>query len=882
MRYLFSISFLVMLLLATRVHAQSDVLNAPLTISFKDEPLSAVLDRIARALPITFSYDSRILPTQPLTGSFQQVPLHKALDQLLDPIQLDWELKGNIVVLRPSEAPVATPVFFVISGYVEDAQTGERLVGAQVFDARSRQGTLTNEAGFYSLRIKADSVKLMVSMLGYALHGERFYLGRDLRRELRLVSDLSLETVVITDKDQLDPMGEAGASVIEVPMSELGRLPSLMGEADVLNVLKMFPGVHTGGDGAQGFYVRGGGPDQNLVLMDGATVYNASHLFGFYSIFNSEAIKDVRLVKGGFPARYGGRLSSVVDIQVKDGNLQEMEGSVNVGLTSAKVMLSGPIVKGKTSFMLSARRTILEPYFAAINYFSIPLNGNRLGYSFTDLQCKFQHVLGPKDRLLLGAYLGGDRFASGYDIDTTGVNNQFAFGLRWGNSVGSLQWRHEWGQQLFSNLSVLYSLYRYTAESQADLEISGSPKVSNSLTTMSSVKDVGLRWGFDWMPGNHQWLRFGVASTRHEFNPERFSQQVTGSPTDSFSTDLSQRTIVSLESMIWLEDQIKVGKRLHMNLGMHFSNYLVDSSYFWSLQPRASLRVTLPFNIGLQGSFTDMVQYIHLLSNAGVGLPTDLWVPATGAVPPQRSQQYSLGIDKKIGQGKWVFSAEAYYKRMTDLIDYQTGVNFIGNTDWQDLVEKGGTGTSYGLEVLLRKNLGRFTGWLGYTLSKTDRQFDGINFGEAYPYKYDRRHDLSTAVIFTVNDHIELSAAWMYATGSAITFPEAVYYAPSSTQLGFWDLNQGRDLDVIIDYGSRNNFRLPDYHRLDLNLRLYKKVKWGETFWNFGIFNVYNRRNPYFLFLRADYADDPNSPVIKVRRMSLLPILPEVNFGFKF
>jgi hypothetical protein len=301
MRYLFSISFLVMLLLATRVHAQSDVLNAPLTISFKDEPLSAVLDRIARALPITFSYDSRILPTQPLTGSFQQVPLHKALDQLLDPIQLDWELKRNIVVLRPSEAPVATPAFFVISGYVEDAQTGERLVGAQVFDARSRQGTLTNEAGFYSLRIKADSVKLMVSMLGYALHGERFYLGRDLRRELRLVSDLSLETVVITDKDQLDPMGEAGASVIEVPMSELGRLPSLMGEADVLNVLKMFPGVHTGGDGAQGFYVRGGGPDQNLVLMDGATVYNASHLFGFYSIFNSEAIKDVRLVKGGSP-----------------------------------------------------------------------------------------------------------------------------------------------------------------------------------------------------------------------------------------------------------------------------------------------------------------------------------------------------------------------------------------------------------------------------------------------------------------------------------------------------------------------------------------------------------------------------------------------------
>jgi hypothetical protein len=284
----------------------------------------------------------------------------------------------------------------------------------------------------------------------------------------------------------------------------------------------------------------------------------------------------------------------------------------------------------------------------------------------------------------------------------------------------------------------------------------------------------------------------------------------------------------------------------------------------------------------LQGSFTDMVQYIHLLSNAGVGLPTDLWVPATGAVPPQRSQQYSVGIDKKVGNGSWVFSAEGYYKRMTDLIDYQTGVNFIGNTDWQDLVEKAGVGWSRGLEFLVRKNTGRLTGWLGYTLSKTERKFTGINFGRPYPYKYDRRHDLSTALIYTLSPHVELSAAWMYATGAAITFPEAVYYAPSATQLGFWDLNQGQDLDVIVDYGGRNNFRLPAYHRLDLNVRVYKKVKWGETFWNFGVFNVYNRRNPYFLFLRADYAKDPDSPVIKVRRMSLLPILPEVNFGFKF
>jgi TonB-dependent Receptor Plug Domain/CarboxypepD_reg-like domain len=881
MRYLFSISLFLLLLSASQLHAQTGMLDQPLTLNYDAQTLPEILDAIVLVLPISFSYDSRILPTQTLTGGFQQVPLRKALDALLKPLRLDWELKGNIVVLRAAPQ-ISEKSYHIISGYVEDGQTGERLVGAQVYDMRTKQGTLSNEAGFFSLRLKADSVKLVVSMLGYAVHGERCLLRQDLRRVVRLKSDFSLETVVITDQDQLDPMKEAGASIIEVSMSDLARLPALMGETDVINVLKMFPGVHSGGDGAQGFYVRGGGADQNLVLLDGATVYNSSHLFGFYSIFNSDVIKDVRLVKGGFPARYGGRLSSVVDIQMKDGNLEKVEGSANLGLVSAKLAISIPIIKGKTSLMLSGRRTILEPYFAAINYFSIPLNGNRLGYSFLDLQGKLQHVLGPKDRLLLSGYVGGDRFASGYAIDTAGVNNEFKFGLRWSNAVASLQWRHEWNQQMFSNLSVLFSQYKYTAESKADLHFEGEPNISNRLRTISSVQDLGLRWSFDLMPDCHNWLRFGAAATGHIFEPEKYSQLVSGAPIDSFSTDLSQPEIRSLESMAWIEDQVRLGKRFNINLGLHFSDYFVDSSFFWSLQPRVSARLTLPYGIGLQGSFTDMVQYIHLLSNAGVGLPTDLWVPATGAVPPQRSQQYAVGLDKKFGNGGWVISAEGYYKRMTDLIDYQTGVNFIGNSDWQDLVEKGGVGWSRGLEVLLRKNAGRFTGWLGYTLSKTERQFTGINFGERYPYKYDRRHDLSTAFIFSVNAHVELSATWMFATGTAITFPEAVYYAPSASQLGFWDLNQGKDLDVIIDYGSRNSFRLPAYHRLDLNVKLLKKVKWGETFWNFGIFNVYNRRNPYFLFLRADYSKDSNSPEIKVRKMSLLPILPEVNFGLKF
>jgi outer membrane cobalamin receptor len=876
------LSIMLLLLVATRLCAQTGVLDAPLTLKFEDKPLVEVLTLIEQSHPITFSYDNRILPEKQLEGEFKGLPLREGLDQLLRPLELEWALKGNIVILTQAKPVVKELPFHVISGYVEDAQTGERLVGAQVVDWVSRNGVLTNDAGFFSLRLRQDSVKLVVSMLGYAVHGERFMLRRDERRQFKLASDLSLETVVITDENQPTEMEEAGVSVVQVPMAELEKLPALMGESDVINLLKMMPGVHSGGDGATGFYVRGGGPDQNLVLLDGATVYNSSHLFGFYSIFNSDAIKDVKLVKGGFPARYGGRLSSVVDIQAKDGNLQNLEGGVHLGLVSAKVMLTGPIIKDKTSFLISARRTILEPFFAIINEVSLPQQGNRLGYSFIDLQGKLQHILGPKDRLLLGAYVGGDRFASGYAIADPGMSNEFDFGLKWGNKVGSLQWRHEWNSQLFSHFYLLGSQYTYNAESASRLHFSGSNADKNALQIQSAVRDWGARWSFDLLPDCHQWLRFGVAGTRHRFEPETFTQLVEGQANDTAITALSQKQIQTWESMAWVEDQVKVGDRLNFNLGLHFSNYWVDSSFYWSIQPRGSARLSLPSNFGVQASYTEMVQYIHLLTNSGLGLPTDLWVPATGAIPPQRSRQVSLGMDKKILNGGWSFSIEAYYKEMRDLIEYQTGVNFLGNTQWQDLVEKGGTGLSRGLEFLVRKSKGRLTGWLGYTLSKTDRQFTGINFGESFPYKYDRRHDLSTALIFNVNDRMDLSANWMYATGNAITFPEGVYYGPSAPLLGFWDLNQGDDLDVIIDYGDRNSYRLPAYHRLDVNLRIHRKLKWGETYWNFGIFNVYNRRNPYFLFLRADYSEDPNTPAIKVRRMSLLPILPEFSFGFKF
>jgi hypothetical protein len=325
--------------------------------------------------------------------------------------------------------------------------------------------------------------------------------------------------------------------------------------------------------------------------------------------------------------------------------------------------------------------------------------------------------------------------------------------------------------------------------------------------------------------------------------------------------------------------------KLFLNLGLHYSLFQVDSTSYQSLQPRLSLGAGLPGRVRVTASFATMVQYLHLLSNSGVGLPTDLWVPATSRIPPQSSRQFSLGLEKRWSSrtsGDFRFSLEGYYKHMDSLIDYQTGVNFLAGRDWQDIVARGGEGWSYGLEAFLQKMTGRWRGWLGYTLAKTERRFASINSGLAFPYKYDRRHDLSAVLIFAPNHRLEFSANWVYGSGTAITFPEAVFYAPSSPLLGFGDLNDGESVGVIIDYGDRNSFRLPAFHRLDLNMRIHKKRKWGETYWNFGVYNVYNRQNPLFLFLRADYSADPNAPEIKARKMSLLPILPEVNFGFRF
>ena len=877
--------FLALLFFLVLLHSpafpQAPALEKPVSFIWDKTTLAFSIDQVCKAIDLNLAYDSKILPDTLISGTFEGVPAGKLLEELLAPHPLSYTLKANTLILVQREELVQ-PRFFTMSGYVEDAESGERLPGATVYDIRSKKGVVANEAGFFSLKLPLDSVKIVVSVVGYAVHIERFKGQKDLRRIMRLRPDLELGTVEILEDRNVDGLdGLAGVGVVNVPIKELELLPSLLGEPDVFTMLKLYPGVHSGGDGSSGLYVRGGGPDQNLVLLDGVPIYNSSHLFGFYSIFNADAIQGIELYKGGFPARYGGRLSSVININMKDGDANQLHGELDLGLSTARAFIEGPLWKGKTTFVLAARRTILEPYFKVVNIVEGFRNGNSVDYNFFDLNAKVTHRFSDRDRLFMTLYKGGDRFGSGYFIDTSNVSDLFDFKLNWGNTASVVRWRRDWSKRIFSDLSTFTTTYNYKASSVNELDYLGQDSSRTELDITSRVRDYGVRGEVEVIPGSRHFIRAGFNSTYHEFLPETFTQLTYRNTNDTVANYAGQKQIRSLENYVFLEENLNLGP-LRMNMGLNAALYLVDSSQYTSLQPRFSARLKLPHDFALEGNLSSMVQYMHLLTNAGVGLPTDLWVPATGRIPPQRAMQASFGIEKEFKELNLELGVEAYGKQMRQLIEYQTGINFLGSNDWQDLVETGGRGLSYGIECLLRRHTGRFTSTVGYTYSRTTRQFPTINFGEPFFYKYDRTHDFSASGIFQLNERMSFSADWVYGTGNAITFPKGLHYAPTSNILGFWDLNEGPNLNVIIDYGKRNSFRIPPYHRLDINYTIRwgnKNLKWDA---NIGIFNVYNRRNPYFLFLRADYSDDPNLPEIKARKMSLLPILPALKIGCRF
>ncbi len=773
---------------------------------------------------------------------------------------------------------------YTISGYVKNSTNGESLIGARIYVNKLQLGAITNVYGFYSLTLPKGEHEVLYSFVGFNIVKKGIVLDNNITVNINLKEGSTLDAVTVTGKEKQHQSTEVGTVTLD--MNKVKSLPVLLGEVDIIKTAQLLPGIQSGSEGASGIYVRGGGPDQNLILLDGVPIYNANHLFGFFSVFNADAINSVKIIKGGMPARYGGRLSSVLDIRMNDGDMKKIHGEGSIGLISSKLMLNGPIIKDKTSFMISARRTYIDilakPFIALANKNTAGSKTNG-GYYFYDVNLKLNHIINKNNRIYFSSYLGNDKFyvdsESQYQYfdqnQTTGktYKDEQNLGLQWGNKIMALRWNHQFGPKLFSNTTLNFSNYQFkTGVSSKNWEEGkeDTPFENFSFAYLSGIIDWGGKIDFFYYPSPKHKVNFGIGETYHTFTPGASEIKTQFNGGNDIEITFGSGKTYGHEFYAFIEDDFKLTKRLSANLGLHFSNLYVRQKHYAVLQPRAAFNFKLNEKSSLKLSYSRNAQYLHLLSNTSIGLPTDLWVPATDSIPPQLGHQVSVGYFRELPKG-FRLSTEAYYKTMDNIIEYKEGSSFFNTTQsWEKMVEVG-KGWSYGAELLLEKTIGKTTGWIGYTLSWTNRQFDNLNNGEVYPFRYDRRHDISVAVTHKFNDKIDIGVVWVYGTGNAVTLATQQYNAlPSNgNQWG------NQTIEYIED---KNGYRMPAYHRLDIGVNIHKTKKWGEATWSYGIYNAYNNKNPFFL----DFGYIKNNPNKVLKQTSLFPLIPSISYNFKF
>ena len=761
---------------------------------------------------------------------------------------------------------------FTISGIVTDGTSSESLIGATVYEFKSLAGTSTNLYGFYSITLPRGEVSINFSFIGYESKLINLELQRDTVISVSLIPGHLLDEITINASKTARKYESTQTSAMSLQMNEVKSLPTFLGETDLMKALQLTPGVQSGNEGTGGIYVRGGGPDQNLILLDGVPVYNASHLFGFFSVFNADAVKSMELIKGGFPARYGGRSSSVVDIRMKEGNMNKFGGEGAIGLISSRLTLEGPLVKDKSSFIVSGRRTYLD--LLARPIIKKSTGGDEdIGYYFYDLNMKVNYKISDNDRIYFSAYMGDDRFYAISKYKSQSFTEKSKGGIDWGNITAAARWNRIFSNKLFSNTTLTYSKYNFNTVFEEELQYKNPPtKEYSGMVYKSGIKDWALRVDFDYVPLPDHYIKFGGSAIHHTFSPGALGLKSI----ELKDTTLGARDIVAGEFNLYIEDDIKVNSNLKINAGIHLSAFNVRGKTYTRIEPRLAARQIIGPELSLKASYSRMNQYIHLLTNSGISLPTDLWVPSTNILKPQSSDQVSLGIFKDY-KGEYEFSAEAYYKKMQNVMEYIEGSGFFNiNSEWENKITQG-EGQSYGIELLARRNVGKLTGWVGYTLSKTERRFDDINQGKPFPYKYDRRHDIGSVLMYKPNTRREYSATWVYGTGNAITLPIAQYRtSPTIDFAGYY---------YATAYSERNAYRMNSYHRLDVSASFIKQKKWGERRWVIGAYNAYSRSNPFYVdieWAEERTVNNEHQYRTKFVQYSLFPIIPSVSYQFKF
>ena len=779
---------------------------------------------------------------------------------------------------------------FTISGAVKDATSGEALIGAAVFADEVKKGANTNTYGFYSLTLPAGKYTLLVRFIGMDELVKTIDLKADTKLDFELQPKVrEVKEARVTGKKTQQNTESTDMGRIGLDVQKLNTLPALLGEVDILKTIQYLPGVKGNGEGNSGFYVRGGGPDQNLILLDEATVYNASHLFGFFSVFNADAVKNIDLIKGGMPANYGGRISSVLDINMKEGNDKGFHGQGGIGLIASRLTLEGPIVKDKGSFIVSGRRTyidlLLKPFVNDTSEFS------GTGYYFYDINAKANYRLGEKDRVYLSGYFGRDVFT--FDNSNPGDP---AFRIPWGNATVSARWNHVFTPKLFMNTTATFSDYNFLFDAEQDVF---------RFKLYSGIRDYSLKLDLSHYANVRHSLKYGGQYTRHIYTPSTVKVE-----SDDVQFDIEEPAKLNAhEAAVYVLDDMDVTDLLRVNVGLRFTwfahvgnwrEYLYDSegteigqrtyssgdiiAQYSALEPRISARYKTGANSSVKASFNRGQQYVHLASFSGIALPTDVWVPSGQNVKPLVGTQYAVGYFKDWKDRMFETSVEAYYKTMDNLIEYAEGAEpqDNGNTNYDNNFVYG-DGYSYGLELFVKKTFGKVNGWAGYTWSRTMRKFPELNNGNEFPSRWDRTHDGSLVLSYEHNERWSFGTTFTYSTGQAVTLPVNRYWVEGQ---------------LVSEYTERNGFRMAPYHRLDLSatlknkpMRTKKNKETGEetevkrryrSSWTFAVYNVYNRRNPYFIYFANEGIPSEGTFEVTAKQVSLFSILPSITWNFEF
>lgn len=768
-----------------------------------------------------------------------------------------------------------------INGYISDASTGEVLIGATINYPEKNVNIISNKYGYYTLLVPPGNSRLRISSIGYKSYDLEVSISRDTTINITLTPEsIELQEVVIKEKNTLS---QSTIGFVTIPISRLKSVPILFGEADLVKALALTPGVTTGNEGTTGLLVRGGTPDQNLILLDEAIVYNTAHLFGLVSVFNTDAVKNVDMYKAGFPARYGGRLSSVFDITMKEGNKKEKKRELTVGLVSSRMLWEGPLSNkekqyGKSSYLIAARSSYLTAFLLPkYLLFKAGKAKSYFNYWLYDVNVKVNHQFNPKSQVFASLYHGNDFYSAQDGI----AADRSKFGLNWGNTTLTVRYNHVLLPRLFLKSILSFSRYHFDITAKSFEKQGKKWEESTALKSLSTVNDWTHKTTFEWFVSPRQTARFGVQTSLYTYRPT-FVQTTFELPDDSISQ--KNASIYTNEVSAFTEYEFALGTWFKSNLGGRLVRVNVNEKTYKNFEPRISANLILPGDMAIKAAYTRMNQYTHLLTSNSVGLPNDVWVPATETVKPASSEQYALGLSKTLGNNIEL-SVDIYKKSLKNLIDYSSGTSFFASFDksWQSLIEQNGVGRIRGMEVFLNKTKGAFTGWAGYTLSKNERKFDRIDEGAWYASNFDRRHVISLVGNYTHPlFNYSFSLSWVYQSGAPVSMPIAIYKQFDEGQ----DFTSNRP---VLIYGERNSVRLPAYHRLDLSYSFdIHSIKQRKSRLTLGIYNAYNRVNPYYLTLKIKPYPIPttffaqyNGFTSSVNKVGVLPFLPYVSYSIK-